>query len=187
MRGMTLPVRVGKNNASQVTGRNPNEDGFGLYYHDCRYLSGYEIQMAGTRPNVLASNSDQGSMAWFELTNVKLDFKSGRIIPAQMFGISLLGRLADSESAAVHDTLIVTKYDAETQELPLSFRMQAGFEDVKESNVTASWRPHKRGALFANPCFTQIHPSAFRSQAITLVRSRTSCTFPNVLGRIEHG
>src|SRR5580693_5554736 len=24
------------------------------------------------------------------------------------------------------------------------------------SNVTAAWRPHKRGALFANPCFTQI-------------------------------
>ncbi|MBD3162344.1 MAG: succinate dehydrogenase (quinone) flavoprotein subunit [Candidatus Eisenbacteria bacterium] len=28
------------------------------------------------------------------------------------------------------------------------------------SNVTAAWRCHKRGALFANPCFTQIHPTA---------------------------
>jgi succinate dehydrogenase / fumarate reductase flavoprotein subunit len=27
------------------------------------------------------------------------------------------------------------------------------------SNVTASWRAHKRGAAFANPCFTQIHPT----------------------------
>jgi len=26
-------------------------------------------------------------------------------------------------------------------------------------NVTASWRVHKRGAGFANPCFTQIHPT----------------------------
>ncbi len=26
-------------------------------------------------------------------------------------------------------------------------------------NVTAVWRAHKRGALFANPCFTQIHPT----------------------------
>jgi succinate dehydrogenase / fumarate reductase, flavoprotein subunit len=26
-------------------------------------------------------------------------------------------------------------------------------------NVTAIWRAHKRGALFANPCFTQIHPT----------------------------
>lgn len=26
-------------------------------------------------------------------------------------------------------------------------------------NVTASWRAHKRGAFFANPCYTQIHPT----------------------------
>jgi succinate dehydrogenase / fumarate reductase flavoprotein subunit len=27
------------------------------------------------------------------------------------------------------------------------------------SNATAAWRCHKRGAFFANPCFTQIHPT----------------------------
>src|SRR3954467_10097643 len=27
------------------------------------------------------------------------------------------------------------------------------------SNVTATWRAHKRGAYFANPCYTQIHPT----------------------------
>jgi succinate dehydrogenase / fumarate reductase flavoprotein subunit len=27
------------------------------------------------------------------------------------------------------------------------------------SNVTAAWRAHKKGAFFANPCFTQIHPT----------------------------
>ena len=27
------------------------------------------------------------------------------------------------------------------------------------SNVTAAWKAHKRGAFFANPCFTQIHPT----------------------------
>lgn len=27
------------------------------------------------------------------------------------------------------------------------------------SNVTASWKVHKKGAYFANPCFTQIHPT----------------------------
>ncbi len=31
--------------------------------------------------------------------------------------------------------------------------------NAKGSNVTASWRAHKRGALFSNPCFTQIHPT----------------------------
>jgi succinate dehydrogenase / fumarate reductase flavoprotein subunit len=31
--------------------------------------------------------------------------------------------------------------------------------NAKGCNVTAIWRAHRRGALFANPCFTQIHPT----------------------------
>ncbi len=31
--------------------------------------------------------------------------------------------------------------------------------NAKNSNATAAWRCYKRGALFANPCFTQIHPT----------------------------
>ena len=30
---------------------------------------------------------------------------------------------------------------------------------AKGCNVTAAWRCHRRGALFANPCYTQIHPT----------------------------
>lgn len=31
--------------------------------------------------------------------------------------------------------------------------------NAKASNASAIWRAHKKGALFANPCFTQIHPT----------------------------
>ncbi|MEU7135130.1 fumarate reductase/succinate dehydrogenase flavoprotein subunit [Streptomyces sp. NPDC046261] len=31
--------------------------------------------------------------------------------------------------------------------------------NAKNSNATAVWRAHRRGAHFANPCFTQIHPT----------------------------
>lgn len=31
--------------------------------------------------------------------------------------------------------------------------------NAMNSNVTAAWRCHKKGAYFANPCFTQIHPT----------------------------
>ncbi|MER3523488.1 MAG: fumarate reductase/succinate dehydrogenase flavoprotein subunit [Ignavibacteria bacterium] len=31
--------------------------------------------------------------------------------------------------------------------------------NAKMSNATATWRAHKRGAFFGNPCFTQIHPT----------------------------
>ena len=32
--------------------------------------------------------------------------------------------------------------------------------NAKACNVTATWRAHRRGAGFANPCFTQIHPTS---------------------------
>ncbi|MDX1671899.1 MAG: fumarate reductase/succinate dehydrogenase flavoprotein subunit [Balneolaceae bacterium] len=31
--------------------------------------------------------------------------------------------------------------------------------NAKNSNVTAAWRCHKRGAAFANPCYIQVHPT----------------------------
>jgi succinate dehydrogenase / fumarate reductase flavoprotein subunit len=31
--------------------------------------------------------------------------------------------------------------------------------NAMQSNATAIWRAHKKGALFANPCYTQIHPT----------------------------
>ena len=31
--------------------------------------------------------------------------------------------------------------------------------NAKMCNATATWRAHKRGAFFGNPCFTQIHPT----------------------------
>ncbi|EDY82721.1 succinate dehydrogenase or fumarate reductase, flavoprotein subunit [Verrucomicrobiia bacterium DG1235] len=30
---------------------------------------------------------------------------------------------------------------------------------ARNSNVTAAWRAHRKGAAFANPCYTQIHPT----------------------------
>jgi hypothetical protein len=39
-------------------------------------------------------------------------------------------------------------------------------------NVTAAWRAHKRGAAFANPCFTQIHPTCIPQPATISPSSR---------------
>ncbi|WP_312698397.1 fumarate reductase/succinate dehydrogenase flavoprotein subunit [Sphingobacterium mizutaii] len=36
-------------------------------------------------------------------------------------------------------------------------------------NVTAAWRAHKRGAFFANPCYTQIHPTGDHQSKLTLM------------------
>ena len=41
------------------------------------------------------------------------------------------------------------------------------------SNVSASWRIHKKGAFFANPCFTQIHPTCIPFLEIINLNSRS--------------
>jgi hypothetical protein len=44
-----------------------NSHGLGLYYHDCRYLNGYEIELAGKPPAPLSASSVQGSIGIFTL------------------------------------------------------------------------------------------------------------------------
>src|SRR4051812_16900305 len=55
---------------SERDGRVPLEGkhGFGLYYHDCRFLNGYELKLAGTRPSPLVATATRGFMATLELT-----------------------------------------------------------------------------------------------------------------------
>src|SRR5256885_16947106 len=59
---------------SEQNGEIPvgNEDGFGLYYHDCRYLDGYSLQISGTAPNILVASAHGGYIAKIEITKVKL-------------------------------------------------------------------------------------------------------------------
>ncbi|HXS78363.1 MAG TPA: glycogen debranching N-terminal domain-containing protein [Terracidiphilus sp.] len=106
-----------------------NQDGFGLYFHDCRYLGGYVIRIAGTEPTVLVSTAERGSIAQFELTNEKLNTPDGGSVPEQTFGISLQ-RVIDSVELAVHDIFTIENYDFKAHNLPLSFSFQSCFEDI---------------------------------------------------------
>jgi hypothetical protein len=56
---------------TEPDGRVPlgDDHGFGLYYHDCRFLNGYELKLAGTTPQALVSTAERGFMAVFQLTN----------------------------------------------------------------------------------------------------------------------
>jgi hypothetical protein len=60
-------------------GSVPIEDGhgFGLYYHDCRLLDGYEMKIDGARPTELVCTAAQGFIAVIELTNPDLQEEVG--------------------------------------------------------------------------------------------------------------
>jgi hypothetical protein len=47
--------------------------GFGLYHHDTRFLSGYELTVAGAKPSPLASTAVTGGVAMLELTTPEID------------------------------------------------------------------------------------------------------------------
>jgi glycogen debranching enzyme len=108
-----------------------NQDGFGLYYHDCRFLDGYEVRIAGTLPNALGSTADRGSSAQFELTNGKFQLSGGGSVAQQTFGLALQ-RAVDSRERAVHDQWTIENYDIQEHRLPLSFRFESAFEDIFE-------------------------------------------------------
>ena len=107
-----------------------NQDGFGLYYHDCRYLDGYTIRIADTAPNALLATCDRGSIATFESTNEKLQLGT-RTIPEQTIGISLQ-RVIDSAACAVHDVFTITNYNVDAYDIPISFTFESKFEDIFE-------------------------------------------------------
>jgi glycogen debranching enzyme len=108
-----------------------NQDGFGLYYHDCRFLDGYTLRIAGTAPNPLVATADRGSIARFESTNEKLKLDKSNSIPEQTFGITLQ-RVIDSQERAVHDVFTIENYSVQKHEIPLSFEFESKFEDIFE-------------------------------------------------------
>src|SRR5438309_11070026 len=118
---------------SEQNGELPadNQDGFGLYYHDCRYLDGYRIRFAGSPPNVLVSAANRGSIAEFELTNEQLQLAGGKTVPVQTFGVHLQ-RVIDGERLTVHDVITIDNYDVQPRELPLSLDFASHFEDIFE-------------------------------------------------------
>lgn len=105
--------------------------GFGLYYHDCRYLSGYELRVAGVRPNALASIVAEGYKARFELTNPEIAPAGHPGIRMEQLGIQW-ERILEGETPALHDRLTLHNFDHVAHHVTLSLTFQSGFEDVFE-------------------------------------------------------
>src|SRR5262249_10325148 len=69
--------------------------GMGLYYHDCRYLNGYELTVAGQPPVPLSASAVQGSIGLFTLTNPQMALHDGTTMGRETLGITW-HRLLDS-------------------------------------------------------------------------------------------
>ena len=103
--------------------------GLGLYYHDCRYLSGYEISIAGHTLQPLAATAHAGYAAVLELTNPEIDMGDGRSVRMETVGVTWR-RLVDGDSLGLHDELTLRNYGDTDVDLEIDLRFRAGFEDV---------------------------------------------------------
>jgi hypothetical protein len=65
-------------------GNVPLEDnhGFGLYYHDCRFLNGYQLNLQNKSLNLLDTTMISASSALFKLTNPEVKLQTGKHLNA---------------------------------------------------------------------------------------------------------
>ena len=105
--------------------------GFGLYHHDARFLSGYELTVAGVEPSPLAATSITGNRGIVELTTAKIDLAPGRTIAKDRLAIRWTREL-DGQRARLTDRIALRNFESKPAHLPLQLRFASAFEDVYE-------------------------------------------------------
>jgi glycogen debranching enzyme len=103
--------------------------GFGLYYHDCRFLSGYELRVGGKRPDPLVWTADTGFMAVLGLSNADIRTTSGLPLPKHSVEIKW-SRLVSSERQALFDEIELRSLTFQPIEFIVALTFKAGFEDM---------------------------------------------------------
>lgn len=103
--------------------------GMGLYYHDCRYLNGYELTLAGQAPASLTASSVRGGIGVFTLTNPLIALPDGSTLGKETLGVTWR-RLLDSESPALLDELRFHNFTLRSVRFSVSLVFRSAFEDL---------------------------------------------------------
>jgi glycogen debranching enzyme len=103
--------------------------GFGLYYHDCRFLSGYRLQLAGMVPLVLGATAKGGCDAVFELTNEDGAAAEQDVIPKETLGIRW-ERSLDGTTLRLDERFTLRNWSREAVDVALEVQLDADFLDV---------------------------------------------------------
>jgi glycogen debranching enzyme len=103
--------------------------GFGLYHHDTRFLSGYELTIGGEAAQSLAATSVAGGRGILELTTPELRLAGGRSIGKERLAIRWI-RTLESDAPALVDRIRIRNYEEDPIRLPVRLRFGAEFEDV---------------------------------------------------------
>jgi glycogen debranching enzyme len=102
--------------------------GFGLYYHDCRFLDGYELRVSGSKPDALVSNAEGGSTAMLGLSNRAMECEGQKLLKNDLE--IRWSRRVSSDPHGLFDTIALHSFAAARIAFPLALRFRADFEDV---------------------------------------------------------
>src|SRR5947209_6889670 len=102
--------------------------GLGLYYHDCRFLNGYELHLSGRAADSLVASAQLGYKAVLELSNPSIDRADGNI-PKESVGV-YWERVIDAPANALRDRLTFSNYTLDSLHFSAQLRFSAAFEDV---------------------------------------------------------
>ena len=103
--------------------------GLGLYYHDCRFLDGYEISVGNARPGELVATAARDHMMRIELTNPDMHSPGGQLVPKESIGITWERRV-DGKNLMLHDRLSFANYGRVHAEFPFSLSVRSRFQDI---------------------------------------------------------
>ncbi len=129
---------------TEADGSVPVQDnhGCGLYYHDCRYLDTYQMQIADSAPIVLAGVTATLGCATLELTNPHLEFPNGKQLPSGEIGIGWERQL-DADGLRLVDHIAIKNYSLGHVRFPITLSFAADFDDIFSVRGLFTDRPGK--------------------------------------------
>ena len=128
------------NELGQVPGTE--NSALGLYYRDTRFLSRYELTIAGRQPVLLSASADRGYAATVELTNLEARTADGHVLPQASVHVRRTRFVSDR----LYELLRVRNYHQREVDLVLDLHLDADFADLFE--VRGS-RRRRRGSRLA--------------------------------------
>lgn len=106
----------------------PGDEGMGFYSRDTRYLSRFDLRLAGLRPSLLSSTADRVWTASVDLCNPALWNDDQLMVPQMTVNVRRTMLVNDR----MHERIRVRSYHQSELVLPLELWIEADFADVFE-------------------------------------------------------
>jgi glycogen debranching enzyme len=102
---------------------------YGLYFNDCRYLSGYEWFINGSRINTFINTAEHCFKAALAAGNLSLKSKKHKTVKRNNIGI-IWERILNNKRLALFDEINLKNFSEDKIELQIEFHFKVLFEDI---------------------------------------------------------